>query len=66
MHEDALRELVRDSRYPFDEAAVAEAIVVRATIRRLVPGVRFRSEMRSGGMLRATQNPRSLGDVGAG
>jgi len=38
-----LAELIRESHYVVDEAAVAEAIVVRAMARRLVPGVSLRS-----------------------
>ncbi len=37
-----LKQLVADGTYPVDEAAVAEAIVVRAMARRLVPDLALR------------------------
>ncbi len=39
-----LAQLVRDSHYVVDERAVAEAIVMRALARRVLPDVAFRSE----------------------
>ena len=39
-----LAQLVRDSHYVVDERAVAEAIVMRALARRVVPDLAFRSE----------------------
>jgi hypothetical protein len=41
-----LRQLVLDSQYAVDEAAVAAAIVARATARRLVPATAFRNDLR--------------------
>jgi hypothetical protein len=41
-----LRQLVLDSQYAVDEAAVAAAIVARATARRLVPATSFRNDVR--------------------
>jgi hypothetical protein len=41
-----LRELLFDLQYEVDEALVAEAIVARATARRLVPGTVFRNDIR--------------------
>ena len=38
-----LKELVRESRYVVDPAAVAEAIIARAIARQIVPEVSFRS-----------------------
>jgi hypothetical protein len=38
-----LAQLVRDSHYVVDERAVAEAIVMRALARRVVPELAFRS-----------------------
>jgi hypothetical protein len=37
-----LKQLVDDGGYPLDEAAIAEAILVRARARRLIPEVAFR------------------------
>ena len=37
-----LKQLVDDGSYPLDEAAIAEAIVVRAMARRVVPDIVFR------------------------
>jgi len=37
-----LSQLVADGCYPIDEAAIAEAIVVRSMARRLVPDIAFR------------------------
>ena len=37
-----LKRLVDDGHYPIDEAAIAEAIVVRSMARRVLPGVVFR------------------------
>ncbi len=39
-----LQELVSDSQYAVDEALIAEAILARATTRRLVPEVAFRND----------------------
>jgi len=36
-----LKQLVDDGSYPLDEAAIAEAIVVRAMARRVVPDIAF-------------------------
>jgi hypothetical protein len=36
-----LKQLVDDGSYPLDEAAIAEAIIVRSLARRLVPDVTF-------------------------
>lgn len=58
MHKETLQELVRESRYPLDPTAVAEAIVVRAVLRNLVPGVRFRSDVRSALQSRAVLRAR--------
>jgi hypothetical protein len=41
-----LQQLVLDAQYVVDEDAVAEAILVRALARRLVPEVEFRSDRR--------------------
>jgi hypothetical protein len=38
-----LKQLVDDGSYPLDEAAIAEAIVVRAMARRVVPDLVFHS-----------------------
>ena len=38
-----LKQLVTDGHYVIDEAAVAEAVVLRATARRMLPDVTFRS-----------------------
>jgi hypothetical protein len=38
-----LKELVRDAHYVVDERAIAEAILVRAAARRVLPDVTFRS-----------------------
>ena len=38
-----LRQLISDSHYVVDEAAVAEAILMRALARRVVPDIVFRS-----------------------
>jgi hypothetical protein len=40
-----LCQLVTDSQYIIDERVVAEAILVRAQARRLVPGIRFRNDV---------------------
>ena len=37
-----LKQLVESESYPIDEAAIAEAIVVRSMARRLVPDLAFR------------------------
>lgn len=37
-----LKQLIADGTYPLDDAAIAEAIVVRAAARRAVPDVAFR------------------------
>ncbi len=37
-----LKQLVADGSYPIDEAAIAEAIVLRAAARRAVPDIAFR------------------------
>jgi hypothetical protein len=37
-----LKQLVAESSYPVDEAAIAEAIVARSIARRLVPDLTFR------------------------
>ena len=37
-----LKQLIADGSYPIDEAAIAEAIVLRAAARRAVPDVAFR------------------------
>ncbi|HTA15679.1 MAG TPA: hypothetical protein VK781_12560 [Solirubrobacteraceae bacterium] len=42
-----LRELVLDSQYAVDTAAVAEAIIARATARRAVMGITFRNDVRA-------------------
>lgn len=36
-----LKQLVEDGSYPLDEAAIAEAILVRAMARRVVPDIAF-------------------------
>lgn len=41
-----LRELVLDSSYTVDPDLVADAIIERARARQLLPGTRFRNEMR--------------------
>ena len=41
---DTLKQLVADSSYPIDEAAVAEAILVRSLARRVLPEISFRTE----------------------
>ena len=38
-----LKQLIDDGSYPIDEAAIAEAIVVRSMARRVVPDVAFHS-----------------------
>jgi diguanylate cyclase (GGDEF)-like protein len=40
-----LQELVSDSQYAVDEAVIAEAILVRAAARRLVPDAGFRNDL---------------------
>jgi hypothetical protein len=40
-----LRQLVADSQYVIDAAAVADAIIARAAARRLVAEVRFRNDI---------------------
>jgi hypothetical protein len=40
-----LRQLVLDSQYVVDEASLADAIIARATARRLVAGVAFRNDL---------------------
>jgi hypothetical protein len=37
-----IKQLVADGAYPIDEAAIADAIVVRSMARRLLPDVAFR------------------------
>lgn len=37
-----IKQLVAESTYPIDERVIAEAILVRAAARRLVPGLAFR------------------------
>jgi len=37
-----LKQLVADDRYPIDEAAIAEAILVRSLARRVVPDLALR------------------------
>jgi hypothetical protein len=37
-----LKQLVAESSYPIDEAAIAEAIVARSIARRLIPDLTFR------------------------
>ncbi len=44
---NAVADLIRDSLYVVDEAAVAEAIVMRTMARRLVPELSFRSSTRA-------------------
>ena len=41
-----LRQLVRDSQYAVDEAVLADAIIARATVRRLVGQTAFRNDVR--------------------
>jgi hypothetical protein len=41
-----LQELVRESLYPVDEAAVASAIIARLRARRTVPDAPFRGDSR--------------------
>jgi hypothetical protein len=41
-----LKQLVADGAYPIDEAAVAEAILVRSMARRVVPDLAFRCTSR--------------------
>jgi hypothetical protein len=41
-----LRQLVLDAQYVVDEKAVADAILTRATARRLLPEVLFRNDRR--------------------
>ena len=41
-----LRQLVRDSQYAVDEAIVADAIIARAAVRRLVGQTAFRNDVR--------------------
>jgi hypothetical protein len=41
-----IRQLVLDSQYVVDEAALADAIVARGTARRLVGGITFRNDVR--------------------
>ena len=38
-----LKQLITDGHYVIDEAAVAEAVVLRANARRMLPDVTFRS-----------------------
>lgn len=40
---EVLKELVRESQYVVDPAAVAEAIIARSLVRRVLPDVSFRS-----------------------
>lgn len=42
-----IRELLEESQYRVDEAAVAEAIVARALARRTVTGTTFRNDVRA-------------------
>lgn len=41
-----IRQLVLDSQYVVDEAALADAIIARGTARRLVGGIAFRNDVR--------------------
>ena len=41
---DILKQLVAESSYPIDEAAIAEAIVLRSIARRMLPELSFRTE----------------------
>jgi hypothetical protein len=41
-----IRQLVLDSQYVVDEAALADAIIARGTARRLVGGITFRNDVR--------------------
>ena len=41
-----IRQLVLDSQYVVDEAALADAILARGTARRLVGGITFRNDVR--------------------
>ncbi len=43
---ELLQELVVESQYVVDPASVADAIIVRAMARRLIPGTTFRNENR--------------------
>lgn len=45
-HAKLLRDLVREGLYVVDEAAVAEAILVRRSARRTLPGVTLRNSTR--------------------
>ncbi|HEV2998779.1 MAG TPA: hypothetical protein VGX16_06690 [Solirubrobacteraceae bacterium] len=41
-----IRELIEDSLYAVDEVAVAEAVLMRASARREIPGAAFRNDVR--------------------
>lgn len=47
MQTQVLRQLVRDSRYPIDEGAIARAIVARIAARSIVARVVFNGEPRA-------------------
>jgi hypothetical protein len=53
-----LRELVRDSSYTVDPDLVADAIIERARARQLLPGTRFRNEVRPADVVNAMRENR--------
>lgn len=48
-----LKQLVSDGHYVIDEGAVAEAVVLRASARRMLPDVTFRSAPRGAPKVRS-------------
>jgi hypothetical protein len=59
-----LRELVLDSSYTVDADLVADAIIERARARQLLPGTRFRNEMRPSDVARGfRENRRRTSEV---
>jgi len=55
-----LKQLVRDRHYIIDEAAVAEAMMLRSTARRMLPDVTFRSTPRSAPQVRSFRPHRGV------
>jgi hypothetical protein len=68
MYKDTLKQLVRESLYVVDEEAVARAILLRATLRAMIPGARFPSDLRTPPVrsFRRTRDARSFRPVGFG
>jgi hypothetical protein len=55
-----LKQLVDDGHYVIEEAAVAEAMMLRATARRMLPDVTFRSAPRSAPQVRSFRPHRGV------